>query len=69
MNSLFVFTDRQGNILSVFDENGMKIFDATYDTWGKQTVTLNAIGLHRDYTSHEMLPEFGLINMNRKSLA
>ena len=34
------FTDRQGNILSVIDESGRKVFDATYDAWGKQTVTL-----------------------------
>lgn len=25
------------------DEEGMKVFDATYDAWGKQTVSLKAI--------------------------
>ena len=35
------FTDQQGNILSVVDENGGRVFDATYDAWGRQTVTLN----------------------------
>ena len=69
MNSLFVFTDQQGCVLSVFDENGRKVFDATYDAWGRQTVRLNAIGLRRGYTGHEMMGEFGLINMNRRSLA
>ena len=64
MNSLFVFTDQQGCVLSVFDENGRKVFDATYDAWGRQTVRLNAIGLSRGYTGHEMMGEFGLINMN-----
>ena len=58
------FTDNLGSILSVMDENGAKVFDASYDAWGKQTVTLNAIGLHRGYTGHEMLNEFGIINMN-----
>ena len=58
------FTDQQGNILSVVDENGGRVFDATYDAWGRQTVTLNTIGLHRGYTGHEMMGEFGLINMN-----
>ena len=58
------FTDQQGSVLSVFDENGVKVFDATYDAWGRQTVTRNTIGLHRGYTGHEMMPEFGLINMN-----
>jgi hypothetical protein len=37
------------------DENGTKVFDASYDAWGRQTVTLNTIGLHRGYTGHEML--------------
>lgn len=58
------FTDQQGNILSVVDENGGRVFDATYDAWGRQTVTLNTICLHRGYTGHEMMGEFGLINMN-----
>ena len=58
------FTDNLGNILSVVDENGTKVFDASYDAWGKQTVTLNTIGLHRGYTGHEMLNEFDIINMN-----
>ena len=31
---------------------------------GKQTETLNTIGLHRSYTGHEMLNEFDIINMN-----
>ena len=64
-----LFTDQQGNILSVVDENGWRVFDATYDAWGRQTVTLNTICLHRGYTGHEMMGEFGLINMNRRSLA
>lgn len=58
------FTDNLGSILSVMDENGSKVFDATYDAWGRQTVTLNSIGLQRGYTGHEMLNEFGIINMN-----
>ena len=32
-------------------------------------MTLNTICLHRGYTGHEMMGEFGLINMNRRSLA
>jgi RHS repeat-associated protein len=51
------------------DENGTKVFDASYDAWGKQTVTLNTIGLHRDYTGREMLGEFDIINMNQRSLS
>ena len=35
------FTDNLGSILSVMDENGTQVFDASYDAWGRQTVTLN----------------------------
>ena len=64
INNYIAFTDNLGSILSVMDENGMKVFDASYDAWGRQTVTLNTIGLHRGYTGHEMLNEFDIINMN-----
>ena len=64
VKTYLAFTDNLGSILSVMDENGAKVFDASYDVWGKQTVTLNTIGLHRGYTGHEMLNEFDIINMN-----
>ena len=63
-NYYLAFTDHLGSILSVTDENGNKVFNAGYDAWGKQTVLHNYIGLHRGYTGHEMLNEFGIINMN-----
>lgn len=62
--SYLAFTDNLGSIISVIDENGTKVFEASYDAWGRQTVTLNTIGLHRGYTGHEMLSEFDIINMN-----
>ena len=40
------------------------MFSAEYDAWGKQTVSVNTIGLIRGYGGHEMLNEFNLINMN-----
>ena len=58
------FKDNLGSILSVVDENGSKVFSAEYDAWGKQTVSVNTIGLIRGYCGHEMLNEFSLINMN-----
>lgn len=58
------FTDNLGSILSVCDEEGRKVFDASYDAWGKQTITQNDIGLYRGYTGHEMLNEYDIINMN-----
>ena len=63
-SSYVAFTDYQGNILSVFDENANKVFDAEYDPWGKQTIRMNTIGLIRGYTGHEMLGDFDVINMN-----
>ena len=54
---------------SELSKNGTKGFDASYDAWDIQTVTLNAIGLHRGYTGHEMLSEFDIINMNQWSLS
>jgi len=53
-----------GSVITIVDQGGSKKFEATYDAWGNQTVTRNDIGFHRGYTGHEMLPEFGLINMN-----
>ncbi len=38
-------------------------YSLSYDTWGQQSVTVNTIGLRRGYTGHEMLPEFGIINL------
>ena len=58
------FTDPLGSILAVMDEDGRRVFEASYDAWGRQTVRLNTIGLHRGYTGHEMLDEMGIVNMN-----
>ena len=52
-----------------FDEDGGKVFDARYDAWGRQTVTLNTINLRRGYCGHEMLPEYGLIDMRGRVYA
>ena len=60
----YLFTDHLGSVVLIVDQNGSEKFRATYDAWGNQTVTRNDIGFHRGYTGHEMLPEFGLINMN-----
>ena len=65
MNGGFcVHSDNLGSILSVMDKNGNKVFDASYDAWGRQTIMLNTIGLQRGYTGHEMINEFDIINMN-----
>ena len=57
-------TDNQGSILCIVDDDGKRLFEVAYDAWGKQEKITNTIGFLRGYTGHEMLPEFGLINMN-----
>ena len=57
-------TDHLGSIVDIANSANRRVFSATYDAWGKQTVTKDEIGFHRGYTGHEMLPDFGLINMN-----
>ncbi len=57
------FCDNQGSILSVFDEDGNKVFEASYDAWGRQTVVQNEIDLHYGYCGHEMLADLNLIDM------
>ena len=58
-------TDNLGSIIKLVDIDGNTDFAASYDAWGRQTVASgNAISFHRGYTGHEMMPEFGLINMN-----
>lgn len=58
-------TDNLGSIIKLVDIDGNTDFEASYDAWGRQTVASgNTISFHRGYTGHEMMPEFGLINMN-----
>lgn len=60
----YAFTDHLGSITRIFNEAGTSVYEAEYDAWGKQTVTKNTIHFRRGYTGHEMMPEFGLVNMN-----
>ncbi len=60
----YVHKDHLGSIVKLTDGNGTTVFKASYDVWGKQTVTNNTFAFHRGYTGHEHLNEFGLINMN-----
>ena len=60
----YVETDHLGSIINLFDASGTKQFSATYDAWGKQTISKNTIGLTRGYTGHEHWNQFGLIDMN-----
>ena len=57
-------TDNLGSVRSIVSADGQLRFLASYDAWGKQDVGLNTVSYRRGYTGHEMLPEFGLVNMN-----
>lgn len=56
--------DHLGSIVKITDNTGTEVFKASYDAWGKQTISNNTFAFHRGYTGHEHLKEFGLINMN-----
>ena len=60
----YAHADHLGSILKLTNPDGDEVFKASYDAWGKQTVTYRALNFYRGYTGHEHLPEFGLVNMN-----
>lgn len=64
VNIYYMLTDHLGSVVDIYNSIGQKVFAATYDSWGKQTVTQNTIGFRRGYCGHEMLPGVDLINMN-----
>lgn len=61
---LVAVADHLGSITHLMKGDGTTMFAASYDAWGRQTVTTNTIGFHRGYCGHEMLPEYSLVNMN-----
>ena len=60
----YLLTDNVGSITHVVNGEGGTVFDAKYDSWGKQKVTNNSIGFFRGYGGHEMLPQYRLVNMD-----
>jgi len=60
----YIETDHLGSIVRAYDYVGNTKFSASYDAWGNQTVSTNAISLSRGYTGHEHWNQFGLIDMN-----
>lgn len=70
------YTDHLGSIVRVTNETGSSTqAQQNYDAWGRErnpeTWDYDMFGaapkpdwLYRGYTGHEMLPEYGLINMN-----
>lgn len=60
----FLVKDNLGSIVKAYDTDENLVYEASYDAWGKQTVTKDSIGLYRGYCGHEMLNDFDIINMN-----
>ena len=70
----YTYSDHLGSINVVTDESGTVVARQSFDAWGRKRNATDwtydnvedyeLSWLHRGYTGHEMLPEFGLINMN-----
>jgi len=68
----FLRRDVQGTITGLIDMNDVLVEEYSYDAWGRRrnptNWTYDSVPqpqyMHRGYTMHEMLDEFGLINMN-----
>ncbi len=68
----FLRRDVQGTITGLIDTNDGLVEEYSYDAWGRRRNptdwTYDSVPqpqyLYRGYTMHEMLDEFGLINMN-----
>ena len=75
-NVYHILRDHLGSITHVIDNSGNVVQELSYDAWGRlrdpDTHVVYApdsipdLFLGRGYTGHEMLPEFGLINMNAR---
>ena len=63
-SSYVAMTDHLGSLTGLYDGSGNQAFGASYDAWGKRTVTAGSLEIERGFTGHEHLDFFGLINMN-----
>ncbi|MCD4792171.1 MAG: RHS repeat-associated core domain-containing protein [Bacteroidales bacterium] len=70
---LFNYTDHLGSITHITDDEGTLLAEQSFDAWGRirnaddwsyEDAVLSGIINRRGYTGHEMLPQFGIINMN-----
>lgn len=69
-----VYTDHLGSIVTITDDAGTVVCKQSFDPWGRERNPLTwdyvmspmvkPDWLYRGYTGHEMLPEYGLVNMN-----
>jgi len=74
---LYTYTDNQGSLIALTNENGNVVERYAYDPWGARRNPDNwtlaatppsggwgALIVNRGYTGHEHLDAFGIINMN-----
>jgi len=69
----YIYTDHMGSIDLICDQNKNKVFEQSFDAWGRErdpadwaqaNPTAAPDWLIRGFTGHEHHKEFGLINMN-----
>ena len=60
----YVLTDNVGSVVRLINGEGGTVFEASYDAWGRPSVTRDDIGFPRGFGGHEMLSQFGLVNMD-----
>ena len=60
----YAVTDHLGSLLALYKSNFTQTYAASYDAWGKQTISKNTLNLRRGYCLHEHWNEFDLIDMN-----
>ncbi|MBO7416069.1 MAG: VCBS repeat-containing protein [Bacteroidaceae bacterium] len=57
-------TDHLGSLTGLLEYDGTQTYGASYDAWGKRTITCGYIQVEKGFTGHEHIDELGLINMN-----
>ena len=72
-NIHYLYKDHLGSIVAATDQNGNIEARQNFDAWGRSrkpdnlaynNVPVPPSWLYRGFTSHEHMPEFGLVNMN-----
>ena len=76
VNYYYLYKDHLGSVVAVTNKTGSVVYEQSFDAWGKQrnpqtwnntTFTKNAaFSWLGGFTGHEMLNEFGLVNMNNR---
>ena len=56
--------DHIGSIIGLYDQYGTKCYGASFDPWGKRSLTSGSIEFDRGFTGHEHIDEINLIDMN-----